>query len=239
MTNQDHAIGGAENHAWLLDEFAGLLVRQEPELVLDVGCGGGLLLRRCRENSIPAVGVDLGGERLDALLSEGFEVREGSAYDLPFEDGKVDWTVLRHVPHHLEDPATAICEALRVSRSGILVAEPYFDPSIPSQRVAFAVDAWEKRQHRRGGMFHVAPLDFDALLACLPPDWECAFGAEMHVSLRLRDRSVEEFEREAEELVADLEPGHAEREGLREVREEIERFGLTWNGSATLLLRRL
>ncbi|MDF1799333.1 MAG: class I SAM-dependent methyltransferase, partial [Planctomycetota bacterium] len=168
MSHRPVSVSAPENHLWLMGEFVELLARQAPETVLDVGCGSGGLLRACAARGIAATGIDQAGPRLEALAADGFDVREGSAYELTLEDGAVDWVTMRHVPHHLEDPGRALAEALRVAKTGLLVAEPHFDVSVPSQRAALALDIWEKRQHRRGGMHHAEVFDLGGLLALLP-----------------------------------------------------------------------
>lgn len=227
-----------ENHAWLLSEFASLLTRRRPASVLDVGCGAGLLLKKCREAQIEVYGLDQPGPRLEALREEGFCVHEGSAYELPFADQSVDWVTMRHVPHHLEDPARAFAEALRVAKTALFIAEPCFDGTIPSQRGAIALDRWEKRQHRRRGMFHVEVLDMGALLGFMPKGFEEHFHVECQLRLRLRARSVAAFAEDAERLLEGLDADHPERRGLAELLELLERTGLTWNGSSCLTLLR-
>ena len=49
---------------------------------------------------------------------------------------------------HLADERPAFAEALRVARTGVVVAEPRFDPDMPSQRVA---DRADQRQHGQAG----------------------------------------------------------------------------------------
>ena len=91
-----------ESHQGLLEGFVELLLAQEPRSVLDVGCGGGGLMRACLARGLAVTGIDRRGERFDrleALAAEGLDVHAGSAYDLPFEGGAFDWVTLRHVPH--------------------------------------------------------------------------------------------------------------------------------------------
>jgi len=238
MLMREDECSAQDNRDWLLGHFAALLHAQEPESVLDVGCGNGLLMKACRERGIAAKGIDLPGPGLDALVTDGLDVREGSANALPFESGSMDWVTLRHVPHHLKEPAPAFAEALRVARKGVLLAEPCFDETLASQRNALALDHWEKRQHRRQGMFHADDLDVAALLALMPPGFEGRFDVEVHVSLRLRARSREQFAIDAAELVPDLPGDHVERVALAGLSADLERDGLTWNGSSCLLLTR-
>ena len=108
MSMHAEECSAQDNRDWLLGHFATLLHAQEPRSVLDVGCGNGLLMKACLERGVATTGIDLPGPGLDALGADGLDVREGTAAALPFEDGSVDWVTLRHVPHHLEQPATEL-----------------------------------------------------------------------------------------------------------------------------------
>ena len=87
-------------------------------------------------------------------------------------------------------------------------------------------------------MVHDEVLDLGALLAALPAGYEEDFEVEVQHHLRLRGRSVDEFEREATALLSDLPEGHAERTALAELLVELGRHGLTWNGSLAVALLR-
>lgn len=239
MTAPWEVIEAQENHEWLLGQFLELLLAQNPASVLDVGCGAGGLLKRCLARGVPATGIDRPGERLDALMAEGLDVREGSAYDLGVQEGSVDWILMRHIPHHLEDPARAFAEALRVAARGVLIAEPCFDESLPCQLSAVALDVWEKAQHRRRGMVHDEVLDLGALLAALPADFAATHRVQVHLHHRLRSRSVEAFAASARELLTDLPDAGAEERRLEQLLERLHRDGLSWNGSRCLLLTRI
>lgn len=229
---------GEENHQWLLAEFCELLARQAPESVLDVGCGSGNLMRAMRGRGLSVRGLDQASERLDALGAEGFEVHAGSAYELPFYDRSVDWLAMRHVPHHLEDPARAFREALRVADRGLLIAEPHFDASLPCQRGAQALDVWEKRQHRRRGMHHDEVYDLGALLQLLPPEVETQY--ELHVTrhFRPRARALAPFAEASASLLDDVPTGDAEHQAREDLLAQLKESGLSWNGSLCLSLRR-
>lgn len=226
------------NHEWLLGEFLHLLRAQEPQSVLDVGCGAGQLLDFCKTQGIDAVGMDQPGPRLETLLEQGFDVREGGAYELPFADESMDWVTMRHVPHHLKEPARAFEEALRVARSGVLMAEPSFDLSLSSQRGAFALDRWEKRLDREEGMYHAEVLDFGALLAQLPPGLGEHWEVRVQRCLRLAERSIPFFEGRAKMRLAERPADDPEHARLTALLTELGALGLSWNGSLCVCLHR-
>ena len=238
MTIEDARAAAYVNHDWLTDEFVRLLLLQDPASVLDVGCGKGQLVQACAAAGIPASGVDQAGPRLDALLEAGVDVRVGTAYDLPYEDGEVDWITLRHVPHHLEDPPRAFAEALRVARTGIHLAEPWYNLALPSQRGSLAVDLWEKRMDRIGGMYHAAVLDLDELLAAFPSNILESHEIHAHRSLRLCDRSLPDYREVAELRLSKMENGADEMGSLDELFGGLAETGLSWNGSLIVTLRK-
>ena len=132
---------------------------------------------------------------------------------------------MRFVPHHLADPPVAFAEAMRVCRSGFLVAEPWFDTSFASQRTALELDGWLKRQHRRDGMVHEEVLDANALVGALP-----RANHDIHVdtSLRLRSRSLDDVGREVTPLRDELPSDHPDRAALAELLDTMEHDGVSW-----------
>jgi SAM-dependent methyltransferase len=238
MSTNWQVIEGQENHEWLLERYLDLLIRLKPSSVLDVGCGSGRLLKRCIDRGLSATGIDQESPTLDGLIAEGLDVQTGSAYELPVPDRSVDWVLMRHVPHHLADPSKAFAEALRVAKVGLLVAEPCFDESLPCQRAAVALDAWEKTQHRRRGMIHDMVLSSGELLDAMPEGFAREFDVEVQLHRRLRGRSVDDFEKAAEELLGDLANPDAERRTLDRLLARLRQDGLSWNGSMCVALTR-
>lgn len=156
------------NRRLLLEHAVRGLGRCRPASVLDVGCGEGLLLEACRDAGWPAWGLEPCLTDLARGRAAGLAVVAGDAVRLPCPAGGADWVVLRHVPHHLPDLPAALSEAWRVARSGLLLAEPWYDESDSSQRAALAIDTFLKRLDRRRGMFHADVLGTQELLALLP-----------------------------------------------------------------------
>jgi SAM-dependent methyltransferase len=238
MPNPFEVCLAEDNHRWLIEQFARILASYEPKDVVDVGCGAGRLLMACRERGIDATGLDMPGPRLDAVAEAGFSVREGNAYDLGMADRSTDWLVLRHVPHHLEHPARAFGELLRVADRGVVIAEPFYDVSVPSQRGAVLLDLWEKRQHRRRGMYHEPVYDLAALQGMLPAGYEREFAVEVHMTLRLRSSNLDDVRKDADRLVDDLDASDPEHATKAQLLAELEKLGLSWNGSLLMTLTR-
>jgi ArsR family transcriptional regulator len=115
-----------------------LLGRERLDFVLDAGTGTGRMLELLARYIKRGIGIDESPEMLaiarDRLSSAGAfncQVRRGDVYRLPFADADPDANsgfdaVLFHqVLHFLDDPQTALREAMRVTKPGgrILIAD--------------------------------------------------------------------------------------------------------------------
>jgi ubiquinone/menaquinone biosynthesis C-methylase UbiE len=110
-----------------LDAVGGLYDRVGAASVLEVGCGEGhlaarLLGRGRRPSRFVASDVDLSAVApgLDPLV----ELREASAYELPFADGEFDLVICCEVLEHLDDPDRGLREVARVSRRAVILSTP-------------------------------------------------------------------------------------------------------------------
>lgn len=94
--------------------------------VLEVGCGTGLILREVAPHARKACGVDISPGMLEKAKARGLEVKEGSATELPYEDGEFDVLYSFKVLAHVEEIEKALDEFVRVTRPGArLVLEFY------------------------------------------------------------------------------------------------------------------
>ena len=156
--------------AFLFEAFVRLIDDLEPRAILDVGCGRGGLLAACRQRGIPARGVEADAGRQAACADLGLDVTLASASHLPLADGTADWVVLRHMLHHMSDPAPAVAEAWRVAKTGVVLAEPWTDDSIDSQRAMQRVDRLLREFDRARGRIHGPNLAPGELVHMLPAD---------------------------------------------------------------------
>jgi SAM-dependent methyltransferase len=111
------------------ERVSGVLRKVAPRSILDAGCGEGELLRR---------GV-LGAECSTVSIDRSLEVLRtsppalgfrpplvcGSVLQLPFARGSFDAVLCLEVLEHLEDPAAALRELLRVARKAVVLSVPY------------------------------------------------------------------------------------------------------------------
>jgi SAM-dependent methyltransferase len=102
---------------WLLAHLPG--VKQ----ILEVGCGTGHFSRHLASRSLRPVGLDRSPGML-AALQRG-EPRllgvQGDAHCLPLRDQAVDAVVFVTTLEFLEDPTSALAEAVRVARRGLIL----------------------------------------------------------------------------------------------------------------------
>lgn len=155
------------NRQFLTRHFADHLVDLKPTSILDVGCGAGHLLRLLADAGLSPIGLEPGRSSKTGIPEEARLVR-ADAEALPFTPRSIDWVSLRHVLHHFPRPRRALLEALRVARSGVLVAEPFFDPAHPGQRMASRFQDWLDTLIARRGAVHKSYLELADIRACLP-----------------------------------------------------------------------
>lgn len=116
-------IGGRQASENFLDQF-GL----EPgQRVLDIGCGlGGPARFTAHRYDVGVDGIDLTAEYVEtgtALnrwvgLHDRIALRQGSALDLPYQDGCFDAAYLMHVGMNIADKAALFAQAFRTLRPG-------------------------------------------------------------------------------------------------------------------------
>ena len=160
-----------EHRARLTRAFGRDVVALRPQSLLDVGCGAGVLLAQLAGQGVPVRGIESNEGRVADARARGLDVQHGDACALPFRAAAFDRVVIRHVLHHLDAPEVAVGEAWRVARSGVILAEPFFEPSSPPQVALSRFDAFTSELLERGGHIHHPYLDaqrLSALVAGLP-----------------------------------------------------------------------
>jgi len=108
--------------------------------VLEIGCGGGGLLRMLHERGASVVGIDALNvalnlaRRRDVALQRLYVVQIGADITLPFRDASFDAIIGQHVVEHLPDVSAALREWKRLLKPNgrIALATPnarYPDPA--------------------------------------------------------------------------------------------------------------
>jgi ubiquinone/menaquinone biosynthesis C-methylase UbiE len=95
--------------------------------VLDIGSGAGNMFHHLARYG-PVVGVDNNPKPLAVARERGYDVREGLAEDLPFDDGAFDLVALLDTVEHCEDELTILRESYRVCAPGghLVITVPAF-----------------------------------------------------------------------------------------------------------------
>ncbi len=109
-----------------LDE---LLARADPQSLVDVGCGEGILSERiARRFGCPVVGLDLDDPKLREHWRQrrapGLEFVAGDGHQLPFDDKAFDCAAAIEVLEHVPDPHKTLAEMRRVARRYIVCSVP-------------------------------------------------------------------------------------------------------------------
>jgi len=104
-----------------------------PKTILDAGCGEGFTMDKLSKNGIgeKMEGIEYSKEviNLGKKLFPNLIFKDGSIYDMPYKDNSFDLVVCTEVLEHLEQPAKALQEMLRVSKKYLIVSvpnEPFF-----------------------------------------------------------------------------------------------------------------
>ncbi|MEV4473839.1 class I SAM-dependent methyltransferase [Nonomuraea sp. NPDC049504] len=120
--------------------------------VLDLGCGGGRHAFEVLRRGADVTAFDMDQAELDGVAAmftamdkagevpDGAtgEIVQGTALDMPFEDGSFDRVIAAEVLEHIPDDMTAMREIFRVLRSGGTAAVTV--PSFLPERICWALD---------------------------------------------------------------------------------------------------
>ncbi len=107
-----------------------LFARADPQSLLDVGCGEGVLTHQwaVRLRDRPVVGIDLDDPHLHAQWegrrAPNLDYRVMKAEALPFANGEFDCATAIEVLEHVPDAAHTVSEMARVAQRHLLVSVP-------------------------------------------------------------------------------------------------------------------
>jgi len=105
---------------WIAAARAALVppARRPGALLVDLGCGGGLLSPHLEGKGYRHLGVDLTSSALAAASRHGVTTVRGDVGALPFSDGSADVVSAGEILEHVTDLASVVREACRVLRPG-------------------------------------------------------------------------------------------------------------------------
>lgn len=87
-------------------------------VLVDLGCGGGLLAPHARRLGYRHVGIDLSPTAVQVARGHGVTAVRADVLRLPLADRVADAVSAGEILEHVADPATAVAEACRVLRPG-------------------------------------------------------------------------------------------------------------------------
>src|SRR5688572_13244692 len=145
--------------------FRSEIAALKPESLCDVGCGAGTLLSYARSLGIAAAGIEPDPAKIAESRAQGLDVRAATAEALPFPDAAFDLVTFENSLHHVTGIGRALAEAMRVARRAVVIVDPWFDLSIPSQAVGDRYERWMKALDRMTGMVHWDPIPAGEIIA--------------------------------------------------------------------------
>jgi SAM-dependent methyltransferase len=174
-------------------------VTPQDALVLDVGCGDGLIgaLVQQHRPDVQVSGIDI------AVRDEThIPVRVFDGASIPLDDGDADVVMLVDVLHHAEDPKALLGEAARVARRAVVLKDvtplgPLSDSTLrfmdwvgnARHGVPLPYKFWSQQEWRRS--FTELGLSVEEIrrrLGLYPVPWNLLFEKRMHFIARLAPR---------------------------------------------------
>jgi len=150
-----------------LDE---LFTRADPQSLLDVGCGEGVLTHQWAQrlgDERRVVGIDLDDPALHAEWAKrtapNLEYRVMKAENLPFADGEFDAATAIEVLEHVPDAEHTVAEMARVAKRWLLVSVPR-EPLWRGLNMARGA-YWKDLGNTPGHVNHWSKRSFVALLS--------------------------------------------------------------------------
>lgn len=136
--------GGFELLHWLAAARAALIPRPaDPgQVLLDAGCGGGLLAPHVRALGYRHVGVDLRASGLTLAAERGVTPLIGDVAALPLADGSADVVVAGEILEHVTDLRGTVAELCRVLRPGGLVVLDTVNDTALSRFITVTLGEW-------------------------------------------------------------------------------------------------
>jgi 2-polyprenyl-6-hydroxyphenyl methylase / 3-demethylubiquinone-9 3-methyltransferase len=108
-------------------------------VLVDVGCGAGLLAPHVAGKGYRHVGVDLVTSALEQAAVHGVAAVRGDATRLPLPDGCADVVSAGEVLEHVTDLATVVAEACRVLRPGGLLVADTINATLRARLIAVTI----------------------------------------------------------------------------------------------------
>ncbi|WP_326549848.1 methyltransferase domain-containing protein [Micromonospora sp. NBC_01813] len=130
--------GAFEMLHWIAEARARLIppAARPGAVLVDIGCGGGLLAPHLHGKGYRHVGVDLTGSALSLAALRGVTPVRGDATVLPLGDGVADVVSAGELLEHVPDLPAAVGEACRVLRPGGLLVLDTLNATLAARLIA-------------------------------------------------------------------------------------------------------
>jgi 2-polyprenyl-6-hydroxyphenyl methylase/3-demethylubiquinone-9 3-methyltransferase len=126
---------------WLAAARAALVppAKRPGALLIDLGCGGGLMAPHVAELGYRHVGVDLTASALSQAARHGVTPIRGDVCHVPLADSRADVVTAGEILEHVDDLPAAVGEACRLLRPGGLLVVDTLADTMLSRFVAVTV----------------------------------------------------------------------------------------------------
>src|SRR5438046_3577418 len=118
---------------------------QANDLILDVGCGSGILGKAIQDSPRCPDGVRVVGLELNQRGGEPIEVQTYDGQTFPFKDDTVELVILADVLHHEAFPGRLLAESVRVAKRIVFIKDHKVDGFFARPRKSFLVWASNTR----------------------------------------------------------------------------------------------
>jgi len=220
--------------------FRSEIAALEPASLCDVGCGAGALVAHTQSLGIFAIGIEPDAAKVAEGSAAGLDLRQGQAEALPFPDESFDLVTFENSLHHVTEIDRALAEAMRVARRAIVIIDPWFDLSIPSQVLCDRFERWLKRLDRMTGMVHWDPIPAGEIIGALGGGTTLA--ATVRHLLHLTPMTPQGFEHLANRALPSMGTAafsaeyeaHGMGQEITAIRAEFARTGITEAGALVI-----
>jgi SAM-dependent methyltransferase len=190
----------ANRRARVLSEHLAEMI-PERFLILDVGCGDGLIARLISERRTD---IDLRGLDVQVRKHTHIPVERFDGEVIPYNDASFDGVMFVDVLHHTHDPMVLLREAMRVARQAIVIKDHTLDGLLAGSilramdwvgnsryDVSLPYNYWTKREWLEA--FHDLGLkigSWTTSLGLYPWPTSCLFDRSLHFVARLELRHL-------------------------------------------------
>ncbi|GIM93459.1 hypothetical protein Ato02nite_052520 [Paractinoplanes toevensis] len=139
-----HPGGGFEMLHWLAEARAALIppAGRAGAVLVDAGCGGGLMAPHVAGKGYRHIGVDLGRTGLRLAASHGVQPVNGDVTALPLASGTADVVAAGEILEHVTDLPGTVAELSRVLRPGGLVVIDTVNDNALSRFITITAGEW-------------------------------------------------------------------------------------------------